>query len=339
MENTSKRAPAGPAGHRRGRPGRAFVIVALAALGVAPCAFAQDIVVAAWLERTAAAARNLNYLGTILYQHGAHVETSRLVHWNDSGTEREKLVSLDGPAREVIRSGGVARCFYPEAKLIRIEPAAFRNAFPALSPAEQTALMANYDFGKAEKGRVAGLDAQAWVFQPKDGLRYGRKFWVDEATGLLLKARLTNEHGDVVEQFSFIDLTIGATIDSKMVKPTWSGTAPDWRMQNATMGEITPQDTGWSVGKVPPGFAKIAEGYRMLRERHDPVVHLVYSDGLVAVSVFIEKGGAMPPRPLGLSQQGGINVFVRPVDDRIVTVLGEVPGTTVRQMAYSVSHR
>src|SRR5439155_22133568 len=117
---------------------------------------------------------------------------------NDRGNEMEKLVNLDGPAREVIRSRGEARCYYPEAKIIRIEPRSFRNAFPAVSPAEQKALTDYYDFRKAEAGRVAGLDAQAWVFEPKDGFRFGHKFWVDDATGLLLRARIFNERGEIV---------------------------------------------------------------------------------------------------------------------------------------------
>jgi negative regulator of sigma E activity len=42
---------------------------------------------------------------------------------------------------------------------------------------------------------------------------------------------------------------------------------------------------------------------------------------------------------VGLSQQGGINVYSRQLDDYLVTVLGEAPGTTVRQIAYSVGRR
>jgi len=327
----------GPAAVRRARRLRPIAVLALAALAVAPEAFAEDA--AAWLARTAAAARELNYIGTIVYQHGERVETSRLVHLNERGSEMEKLVNLDGPAREVIRSGGQVRCYYPEAKILRIEPRAFRNAFPSLSASEQKALTDNYEFRKSESGRVAGLDAQAWTFEPKDGLRFGHKFWIDTATGLLLKARISNERGELVEQFSFTDLTIGAKIDREMVEPTWSATSSDWRMQKPPLGDIDRHDTGWVVGNLPPGFSKIVEGYRPLRHRREPVVHLVYSDGLVAVSVFIEKLGAMQPRPLGLSRQGGISVYVRPFDDRVVTVMGEVPGATVRQMAMSVSRR
>jgi len=56
------------------------------------------------------------------------------------------------------------------------------------------------------------------------------------------------------------------------------------------------------------------------------------------VSVFVEP---MPQAPqlIGLSQQGGINVYSRQLNDHLVTVLGETPGATVRQIAYSVAHR
>ena len=37
---------------------------------------------------------------------GTRVETFRLAHLNESGQESEKLLSLDGPAREIVRTGG-----------------------------------------------------------------------------------------------------------------------------------------------------------------------------------------------------------------------------------------
>lgn len=307
----------------------------LATLAAMPMAFAEDAV--AWLAGTAAAARQLNYVGTVVYQHGGYIETSRLVHLNDLGEEFEKLVNLEGPAREVIRSHGEVRCYYPDVKVVRIEPRTFRNAFPSLSPPQQKALAEYYDFKKAESGRVAGIEAQAWTFEPKDGLRYGHKFWVDAGTGLLVKARIFDDRNGVIEQFAFTEITIGAKIDREMVKPTWPAAPADWQVRQTGPGEVDMKDTGWTVTRVPPGFIKIVEGFRRLKgERR--VAHLVYSDGLVAVSVFVEPvGGAR--HPAGLSTQGGINVFIRNVDENRVTVLGEAPAVTVRQIANSVARR
>ncbi len=310
--------------------------VAVVALAASPGVLAGDA--AQWLARAAQAARQLNYAGTIVYQHGAKVETSRLVHLFENGAEFEKLVSLDGPAREVIRSQDEVRCYYPDAKVVRIEPRTFRNAFPSLSAQQQKALAEHYQFRRAEPGRVAGIEAQSWVFEPKDGLRYGHTFWADTASGLLLKARIIDERGEVVEQFAFTDLAIGARIDREQVRPSWAPTPADWVVRAAGPGDVELRATGWSVGAVPPGFTKIVEGYRALRGRKHPVAHLVYSDGLVAVSVFIENVGSAP-HPTGLTQQGGTHIFVRQQDDHLITVLGEAPAATMRQIAASVSRR
>jgi sigma-E factor negative regulatory protein RseB len=174
-------------------------------------------------------------------------------------------------------------------------------------------------------------------FEPRDGLRYGHRFWSDAATGLLLKARVINERGDVVEQFAFTDLNVNAKIDRALVEPSWPVTPPDWRVREGTGGDVKPQDTGWMVARVPPGFAKIMEGVRKLRGKPDPVAHLVFSDGLVAISVFVE------PLPqtvnTGPQQQGGLSIYSVRLDDHLITAIGEAPGATVRQIANSVQQR
>ncbi len=311
------------------------LLITTAMLGAMPMARAEEA--AAWLARAAAAAQQQNYVGTIVYQHGGHVETSRLVHLFEQGSEFEKLINLEGPAREVIRSNGEVRCYYPDAKVVRVEPRTFRNAFPSLSPQQQAALADYYHFRMAERGRVAGIETQAWVFEPKDGLRYGHKFWADPVSGLLVKARIFDERNEVVEQFAFTEISIGIRIDREMVKPTWAMSPPGWHVRQAGQGEGESKATGWTVARPPPGFLKIVDGFRRLRGKHE-VAHLVYSDGLVAVSVFIEPVG-IAPHPIGMSRQGGINVVIRQQDDNLVTVLGEVPAATARQIAHSVTRR
>ncbi len=310
-------------------------LLATVMLSALPAARAQDA--AEFLARAAAAAQQQNYVGTIVYQHGGRSETSRLVHLFEDGNEFEKLVNLEGPAREVIRSQGEVRCYYPDAKVVRVEPRTFRNAFPSLSPQQQAALADHYHFRMAERGRIAGIETQAWVFEPKDGLRYGHKFWADAASGLLVKARIFDKRNEAVEQFAFTEISIGLKIDRDMVKPTWAMAPPGWQVRQSGQTEAPSSETGWTVTRVPPGFLKIVDGYRRLHGTRQ-VAHLVYSDGLVAVSVFIEPigGGA---HPIGTSRQGGMNVYIRQQDDNLVTVLGEVPAATVKQIARSVARR
>jgi sigma-E factor negative regulatory protein RseB len=312
--------------------------VGLAMLAAVSGARADDAVTAGtWLTRAATAARQLNYVGTIVYQRDTYVETSRLVHLFDAGEEYDKLVNLEGPPREVVRSHGEVRCFYPDFKVVHIEPRTLRNAFPSLSPQQQKALADYYTFRKAESVRVAGLDAQAWVFEPKDGLRYGHKFWTDIGTGLILKARVVDENRGVLEQFVFSDVAIGAKVDAQMVKPTWPSAPPGWKVRQLERPESETVETGWTVTRVPPGFVKIVDRYRGFEKAHK-VAFLVYSDGLVSVSVFVAPGSAAPP-PNGFTQQDGLNVYSRQVNDSLVTVIGQVPALTLRQIGNSVARR
>ncbi|MDQ2916174.1 MAG: MucB/RseB C-terminal domain-containing protein [Pseudomonadota bacterium] len=315
-----------------GRLAPAVFMLALAA----SAARADDAM--AWLARAAQAARQLDYVGTIVYQIGPRVESSRITHLYDGGHEFAKLVNLDGPAREVVRREGEVRCYYPDAKLMRIEPGTFRNVFPSLLPEQQQSLSRFYEFRVLGEDRVGGRPVKVVVFEPRDGLRYGHRFWSDTATGLLLKARVVNEHGDGIEQFAFTDLTINARIDPAMVAPSWPTVPSDWQVLESASGDVVPQDTGWVVTRVPPGFAKIMEGLRKVRGHRERVAHLVFSDGLVSVSVFVEPLVATSS-PAGFMQQGGLNVYSVKHDDHLITVMGETPGATVRQIANSVMHR
>ena len=190
----------------------------------------------------------------------------------------------------------------------------------AVARAAAVAVALSTTFRVVGEDRVGGRPVQVVVFEPKDGLRYGHRFWSDGATGLLLKARVLNERGEPIEQFAFTDLTINAKIDRAMVEPSWPVVPPDWQvLEERGRRRRCSQDTGWTVARMPPGFAKIMEGFRKLRGRRERVAHLVYSDGLVSVSVFVEPlaGGAgarrVPAagRPQRLQRQAG-----RPPDHR-----------------------
>ena len=72
-----------------------------------------------WLKRMASASRQLNYSGTIVYQHRNRLETSRVVHFvNAAGGEFEKLETLDGPPREVVRSNDQVICYLPASRTV-----------------------------------------------------------------------------------------------------------------------------------------------------------------------------------------------------------------------------
>jgi sigma-E factor negative regulatory protein RseB len=190
-----------------------------------------------------------------------------------------------------------------------------------------------------ESERIGGFDSQALVLEPKDGMRYGHKFWADTASGLLLKARMLSERHNVVEQFSFTQLSIGAGVTREMVQPSFNIRFPEWRLDRFANNTISEIESGWTVRNFPPGFRKVLEMRRTKQGNAVLVTHMVYSDGLAAVSVFIEPAATRQRISEGLSQQGAINIYTRTLNDQVVTVLGEAPATTVMQIANSIAPR
>ncbi|MBI3528540.1 MAG: MucB/RseB C-terminal domain-containing protein [Betaproteobacteria bacterium] len=307
--------------------------------GVAAADPLQQSEALALLQKIADAARELNYTGTSVYQRGDQVETSRIVHFVDGENEYTKVETLDGPRREVICNNDEVLRYYPDAKIVRSDKRDARRTFPALLPEQLSSLTEYYEIRKGESERIAGLDSQALVLDPKDGMRYGHKFWADINSGLLLKARMLSERHNVVEQIRFTQVVIGSGVTREMVQPSFNIRFPEWRLDRFANSTISEVESGWTVKNSPAGFRKILEMRRTKQGNSVLVTHMVYSDGLAAVSVFIEPAATRHRINEGLSQQGATNIYTRIVDDQVVTVLGEAPAATVIQIADSVSPR
>ncbi len=293
-----------------------------------------------WLRIMASASRQLNYTGTFVYRHGNETEASRIAHFvNEAGGEFEKLETLDGPPREVIRTNDQVTCYLPSTRTVLIEKRSARR-FPALFPVELTSsLTDHYDVRQTGMGRAAGYDCRIVALVPKDRLRYGHQFCAEASSGLPLRAKTFNEQGVLLESFAFTEVKLGGKFDRDQVKSAYAAKSRDWKVGRAASLETDrPGRTGWMLASELPGFRKLTESQRSIAGRQATVSHLVFSDGLAAVSVFIEPlPKAMPSR--SLSHQGAVNIYVRLVSDHMVTALGEVPAETVMRIANSLEYR
>jgi sigma-E factor negative regulatory protein RseB len=296
----------------------------------------------AQLKKIQTAAQRLNYSGTFVYQQANQMRSSRITHILSGKTELEKLEVLDGKPREYIRNDDDVACYIPDAKTVLIEKRVTRDVFPAILAANPADLAEHYNLRMGESGRVAGLDSQAIVLEPKDKLRYGYKFWADNASGLLLRAQTIDTKNEVVEQIAFTQIQIG-NIDKTRVKPSYANTK-GWHVENATMAHVNLST--WEVSP-PPGFKKIQEVKRLIsdtpeagasnaqnRSAEREVSQIVFSDGLAAISVFIEPGAQN--RTEAAVQQGAMNIVGRRQGDYWITVVGEVPLAAIRQVSNSI---
>lgn len=288
-----------------------------------------------WLKKMLFAVHHENYSGTFIYQSGNHIETSRITHVFDGENEHERLEGLDGERSEIIRKNDQVWCYQGERKVLVAKREGART-FPALLPEQLALLQENYVMRHAEDDRVAGFHARSIVFQPRDKLRYTHKMWAHGDSGLLLKAVVLDERNHVLEQYAFTQLSIGGDIDRKWIVQNKSTDQSPANTVSSSVLHAIPNQSGWLVYALPAGFKKMTEVSRRLKGNSQPVTHLVYSDGLAGISVFIEKLDDKSGVKQGLFSKGLIQIYTKVLDANLLTVVGEVPPRTVMQVAESV---
>jgi len=297
-------------------------------------ALAQSPEALGLLRRIQDATRNLSYSGTFVYQHGGRSETSRITRYVDASGAIERLEVLDGLPREVVRTRDTVKCFLPQAKLVKIERRTGRE-FPALLPEQLGSLAGHYDITLGETRRVGGFECRAVVLTPRDDLRFGYRLYADARSGMLMKAVTFDAAGNDIEQFMFTQLTLGR-VTRDMVRPRHPATAA-WRVED--VGAVPASFPAWALSSELPGFHKVVELKRTLGESR-AVSQMVFSDGLAAVSVFIQPmGGRTQEVRTGLASMGAINIYRREVAHHVITVVGEAPPASVQRIADSVEYR
>jgi sigma-E factor negative regulatory protein RseB len=86
-----------------------------------------------WLARMNQAVDGMNYVGTFVHLSGKESHASRVVHRAKGGALGERVVSLDGEEREVIRTASETRCILPAQRVVivdRVRESSLRAALP-----------------------------------------------------------------------------------------------------------------------------------------------------------------------------------------------------------------
>ncbi len=284
------------------------------------------------LEKMTTAMSQLTYQGTFVYVRDGVVETMRITHIADESGIRERIYSLSGPNREVVRDKKGVRCVLQDSASVVEDQAVASSFFPEL-PLSAIGNNANgYRFETGGSARIAGRNARRVSIKPEDDFRYGYDFWLEEQTGLLLKWILFDTREKPMATLVFTDFAQGSSIDFDEIEP--SSSAEDfvemktYSLENTVVRQTTPR---WQPTELPPGFALASHN----RKSGSVGVyeHMVYSDGLASVSVYVERpaiGAVVKP---GISHLGTNIAYTRKQGQLQITVIGEVPVVTARTIA------
>jgi len=291
-----------------------------------------------WLEKMEHAVKTMNYEGSFVYIHGDHLEAMRIVHVADKSGEHERLLSLNGAAREILRDNDMLTCILPDTRSVVVEKSRPRKYIPAGLLKLDKKLFRHYEFKMLGQDRMTGRAAQVIEVKARDQYRYGYRLWLDRATGMLLKSDLVDGHGMPVEQMMFTSIRMDKEIPPSALKPVISGKGYKWFRQEKPPWAPNREERAWKVTRLPPGFTMSMHVAHDMPVSVMPVDHMMFTDGLASVSVYVEEPDKKEKPFNGTSRMGAVNAFGKVIAGHQVTVVGEVPKATVMMIGESVRY-
>lgn len=316
---------------------RGLLAIGCALVGFAtPPAHAAGDGAEAWLQRMTESLASLNYDGLFTHSSGNQSETMRIVHRVENGRSMERLVSLDGSGREIVRTPEEVHFYMPDRRMVLVEPRSDDGSLLRALPSPGPKLDALYTLDLRKGTRLLGRDVRVLDIKPRDSYRYGYRMWLDEQTAMPLRSEVVNGEGKAVEAIHFTRLEVSDRISSRELEPAVDTSGFQW-VRSGKRSDPRVVGGGWQVRRVPPGFRLVATRVQVVPGVPVPVHHLIFSDGFASVSVFIEPGPAKGPAPPESATVGSANAFSTQVGGHVVTAVGEVPAATVRDIAQSLA--
>jgi sigma-E factor negative regulatory protein RseB len=275
-----------------------------------------------WLEKAVRAAQQLSYRGTFVYHCDAQVHTVSVTQQRSAEGVSEHLVAMDGQPREVKSANGMMHYQRVPAGGVAFAPIPVRgNPLQHASLAQLQVLKQYYQLKLGDLERLLDRSARLLSILPRDQWRYGYRLWVDHATGLVLKSEMVDRQGRLLERMVFTSVTIDpeqAVAETDVPAPATDVGGGAWLR----------------FIDVPPGFA--VQAFEARREASGSADHWTLSDGLATVSVFVEDMGETRRPFVGISKMGGVKALGKVIDERQLTVVGELPDAALRRIVEGI---
>lgn len=291
-----------------------------------------------WLERMSTAMSQMDYQGTFVYMQGDQMETMRITHVSGEDGVQERLVSLSGTAREVLRNANGVRWVLGDETSVLADRSVKKSFFPELPQDIESKAGQSYAFKMGGKTRIAGHMARNIKVMPRDHYRYGYSLWLEEHSGLLLKWELLDSQRNALAKLMFTELNLGSEVDTGELKP--SGRMSQARTVESGLPSAGPGKSGqphWKPARLPPGFTLTSHRYIAGKTDGDSEYeHLVYSDGLAVVSVYIESLDNGSGHPEATQRHGTTHLYTCKSGNVMVTVVGNLPAVAVEMIGKSV---
>lgn len=287
-----------------------------------------------WLERMSAVVGTADYEGTVIRLQNGKADTLKVAHKIVDGIVNEKLISLEGNGLEIIRVGNEVHCILPDRKTVLVEKWNNQSTLFSALPSNEVRYGPQYNVSLVREDRVAGRVAVMLAIRPHDEFRYGHRIWLDAEQAFPLKTELLSINGEVIEQIKFADIRFGGNVSEDILSPTVDIDSFTWYTEPAKY-RLVDVESDWASEDLPAGFQAVSSKEEKMEGAVESVTHIVYSDGLANVSVFVAEDSGK--QSAGPSSAGTSNSYSLKNGDFHITAVGKVPLSTVRRIATSMT--
>jgi sigma-E factor negative regulatory protein RseB len=306
-----------------------FFVAAQTPAPVAPAQAGETKDINEWLMRMHEASRNRSYVGTFVVSSGNALSSAKIWHVCDGTQQMERVEALTGPPRSTFRHNDQVVTFMPEKKLIRAEKRESLGLFPALLKSTGSQIGDFYQARQEGRERVAGVDADVIALVPKDAMRFGYRVWAEQKKGLVVKLQTLDTDGKVLEQAAFSELQFDAPVKIEKLAQMMNK-VDGYKVERPGLVKTTASAEGWALKQAVAGFKPMSCHKRPRgAQGGEAPMQWVFSDGLASVSIFVEPFDGQRHTQESRMSLGATQSLTRRVDSHWLTVMGEVPMTTL----------
>ena len=311
-----------------------------AAIPSTPASAVETKSINEWLMRVHEAAQKRAYVGTYVVTSGGVMSSAKIWHVCEGNQQMERVETLTGAPRSTFRHNDKVVTFMPDHKVVRTEKRESTGAFPELLQSADGRVADFYKFRAEGVDRVAGLETDVVALVPKDTMRFGYRVWTEQKRGLVVKLQTLDTEGRVLEQAAFSELQMDAPV--KMDKLLQMMSKVDgYKAEYPVLVKTTASAEGWVLKAPVAGFRPMscykrpASGLAL----QDEPLQWIFSDGLASVSIFLEPFDRQRhDKETGMSM-GATQTITKQLGAYWLTVLGEVPLTTLRLFASGLERK
>jgi sigma-E factor negative regulatory protein RseB len=138
---------------------------------------------------------------------------------------------------------------------VRLDRASPTVSSRASSPPRPSTITASYDVALGGTERVLNYECQWIKLDPRDELRFAQRVCAEIATGLILRAKVLNLQKQVIEQYTFTELRVGAARSD--LRRSSRRAAASGRSTAAARRDRQ-RRYRMDAHALPPGFRKVA---------------------------------------------------------------------------------